>query len=180
MNKSEIRKAIKARKAQLTAQEKAKAAADALMRLEQCPAFVNAKHLLVYASLPDEISTEALLNKWYGSKHLYLPRIKDDTLEILEYHPGGTHRGAFQIDEPNGENIADVKILDAIIVPAVAYDLKGNRLGRGKGFYDRLLSTVSCPKIGFIYDLQLLGTIPAEAHDIPVDYIITDKQTIQI
>lgn len=180
MIKSEIRKAIKTLKAELAAEEKAKAAADALMRLEQCPAFANAHRILVYASLPDEISTEVLLSKWHGKKQLYLPRVKGDTLEILEYHPGGTHTGAYQIDEPDGESIAETGSLDAIIVPAVAYDRKGNRLGRGKGYYDRLLSTASCPKIGFIYDLQLLEAIPAEDHDIPVDYIITEKQTIKI
>ena len=70
--------------------------------------------------------------------------------------------------------------LDLIIVPAVAFDRRGNRLGRGKGFYDRLLQKAKCPKIGIAYHFQLLDEIPAEPHDIPMDKIITEQGILSI
>ena len=67
-----------------------------------------------------------------------------------------------------------------IVVPAVAYDRKGNRLGRGKGFYDRLLGTTKATKVGIGYEFQLLDELPVEPHDVGVDIIITQNSTIVI
>ncbi|MDE6142896.1 MAG: 5-formyltetrahydrofolate cyclo-ligase, partial [Muribaculaceae bacterium] len=64
--------------------------------------------------------------------------------------------------------------------PAVAYDRKGNRLGRGKGFYDRLLQTTSATKIGVGYEFQLVDEIPVEPHDVGMDMVITQHSTIII
>ena len=64
-----------------------------------------------------------------------------------------------------------------IIVPAVAYDRQGNRIGRGKGYYDRLLRKTRAMKIGVAYDFQLFDEIEVEPHDIPVDIVITESGT---
>ena len=76
--------------------------------------------------------------------------------------------------------MTDPSEIELIIVPAVAFDRNGNRLGRGKGFYDRLLQTTSATKIGVGYDFQLIEEIPAEPHDIPMDMVITQKHYIKI
>ena len=68
--------------------------------------------------------------------------------------------------------------IDLIIVPGVAFDRQHNRLGRGKGFYDRLLSTLDVPKIGICYDFQLKDQIPAEPFDRKMDLIITEKEIL--
>ncbi len=65
-----------------------------------------------------------------------------------------------------------------IIVPAVAYDRNGNRVGRGRGYYDRLLSSSAAVKVGVGYDFQLVDEIDAEPHDVPVDIVITQTRTI--
>lgn len=71
--------------------------------------------------------------------------------------------------------------MDLVIVPAVAYDRHGNRVGRGKGFYDRLLADSRAAKIGIAYDFQLLDDdIDAEPHDTPVDIIITERRYIKV
>ena len=67
--------------------------------------------------------------------------------------------------------------MELIIVPAVAYDRQGNRIGRGKGYYDRLLSRTKALRIGVAYDFQLVDEIEAEPHDIPVDIVITETGT---
>ena len=63
------------------------------------------------------------------------------------------------------------------MVPAMAYDRKGNRVGRGKGYYDRLLSSTKALKVGVAYDCQLVDEITAEATDVPVDIVITESRT---
>ncbi|MDE6243728.1 MAG: 5-formyltetrahydrofolate cyclo-ligase, partial [Muribaculaceae bacterium] len=65
--------------------------------------------------------------------------------------------------------------MELIVVPAVAYDRRGNRLGRGKGYYDRLLATTKASKIGVAYEFQVVDDIPAESHDVPVDIVITEN-----
>jgi 5-formyltetrahydrofolate cyclo-ligase len=68
---------------------------------------------------------------------------------------------------------------DLVLVPGVAFDLSGNRLGRGKGFYDQLLAKISGVKCGVGYDFQLLEKIPAEPHDAKVDFVITPARTMK-
>jgi 5-formyltetrahydrofolate cyclo-ligase len=65
-------------------------------------------------------------------------------------------------------------------VPAIAYDANGNRVGRGKGYYDRLLAETKATKIGVGYDFQIVDSIDAEAHDIAVDMVITDRRSITV
>ena len=67
-----------------------------------------------------------------------------------------------------------------IVVPAVAYDRRGNRLGRGKGFYDRLLNTTKATKVGVGYQFQLIDEIPVEEHDVSMDIVITQNDYIII
>ena len=85
----------------------------------------------------------------------------------------------FGIGEPTGPEFTDLESIDMIIVPGVAFDSHGNRMGRGRGFYDRLLkSTPNAAKIGVGYDFQLLDTIPVEPHDVPMDCVITDHKSL--
>ena len=87
--------------------------------------------------------------------------------------------GAFQIEEPDGDDTTDIADIDLIIVPAVAYDRNGNRVGRGKGYYDRLLSRSKAITIGVCYDFQLIDDgIEADEHDIPVDFVIADRHGV--
>lgn len=160
--------------------EKERAAAEVFDRLEQTAAFLMADKVLMYHSLPDELSTRTFLRKWGGRKHFYLPRVNGVNLEILPYDESRLELGAFHIEEPTGADTVDPDTLELIIVPAVAYDRKGNRLGRGKGFYDRLLETARATKIGVGYEFQLLDELPTEPHDVPMDMVITQTQTIVI
>lgn len=180
MQKNEIRTHIKALKKRLDEQTKAETASAVFALLESCPEFQNAHKILVYHALPDELPTQDFLQQWADGKQLYLPRVNGEELDILLYSQESLHKGAFNILEPDGNECTDVETLDLIIVPAVAFDRRGNRLGRGKGFYDRLLQKAKCPKIGIAYHFQLLDEIPAEPHDIPMDKIITEQGIISI
>lgn len=179
MDKHRIRTQMKARKALLDETEKANAARRAFELLEQTAAFMLSEHILLYHSLPDELSTHDFINRWSDRKHFYLPRVNGVNLDILPYDRCRMHLGAFNIEEPDGSDIlSDLKRIDMVIVPAVAYDRRGNRVGRGKGYYDRLLSGLKALTVGMAYDFQLVDEIDAEAHDVRVDYIITDRHII--
>jgi 5-formyltetrahydrofolate cyclo-ligase len=87
--------------------------------------------------------------------------------------------GPFNVLEPSMGNPAPVNQLDLIVVPGLAFDARGRRLGRGKGFYDRLLSTAAAGvKCGICFDEQMLGDIPVESHDIHLDFVATPTRWI--
>ena len=180
MEKSDIRRKINAMRRMLSEAEKMSAAEEVFARLEQSAAFLMAEHVLMYHSLPDELSTHTFLKKWGSKKHFYLPRVNGVNLDILPYDESRLELGSFHIEEPTGDNTIDANEIEVIVVPAVAYDRKGNRLGRGKGFYDRLLAEAKATKIGVGYEFQLIDSLPAEEHDIPMDIIITQNNTIII
>ena len=93
------------------------------------------------------------------------------------YIPDDLVKGSFGISEPQAAEI-DPCTVDLVIVPGVAYDRQMNRLGRGKGYYDRLLAGISAPCIGICFDCQLVGRVPAESHDRPMDAVITPSVLI--
>lgn len=179
MEKSEIRRKIKAMRSMLLESEKRSAADEVFEKLEQTAAFLLAEHILVYHSLPDELSTHRFLNKWHDRKKFYLPRVNGVNLEILPYDESRLELGAFHIEEPTGNNTVSADEIELIIVPAVAYDQTGNRLGRGKGFYDRLLSTTKATKIGVGYEFQIVEEIPAEPHDVKMDMVISQRRVFK-
>lgn len=178
MNKSEIRKHIKLLKSQLTAVEKSKASDDAFDFLERTSYFKEARNILLYYSLPDELSTGKFIEKWYRYKNIYLPRVNGDMLDILPYSPDNLHSGSYNILEPTGSKLYDIKNIDLAIIPAVAYDFTGNRIGRGKGYYDRLLQNANIFKIGIVYDFQIMPAVPTTAYDQPVDIVISNRRLI--
>ena len=106
-------------------------------------------------------------NNWVEliGKRLITPRVRGETLEFAE---GAVSRGSFGILEPTGKR-ALILEADLILVPALAIDSFGNRLGKGKGFYDRALVGVKAPKYGVIFDSEFLDEIPTEDHDLALD-----------
>lgn len=162
----------------LSEEEKRSAALDVFEKLEHTVAFMLADRILMYHSLPDELSTHAFLKKWCGRKKFFLPRVNGVNLDILPYEQSRLELGSFHIEEPQGDDTVSPDEIELIVVPGVAFDRMGNRLGRGKGFYDRLLSTTKASTIGVGYDFQLLDELPTEEHDVPLDLVITQSSVI--
>lgn len=178
MEKSDIRRKVKALRTMLSDMEKRSAAQEVFDRLEKTAAFLLADRILMYHSLPDELYTHEFLSKWAARKHFFLPRVNGVDLEILPYEESRLELGSFHIEEPTGNNTVDPSEIELVVVPAVAYDRKGNRLGRGKGFYDRLLKSTKATKIGVGYEFQLYDELPTEPHDVGMDMVITQKTTV--
>lgn len=177
MNKDTIRRQVKARKALLTDKERVDAAKKVFDQLESLAAFVMSERILIYNSLPDELPTRNFIDRWQANKRFFLPRVNGVDLDILPYDKTRMQMGAFRIEEPSGDDIQNATSIDLIVVPAVAYDRYGNRVGRGKGYYDRLLRHTKALTIGVAYDFQLMDEITTEPHDVPVDIVITESGT---
>lgn len=179
MNKEDIRLRIRAHKSLLDDNERRQAARTVFDLLERTAAFMMSESILLYHSLPDELSTLDFIDKWHSRKRFYLPRVNGLNLEILPYSKSRMHLGAFNIEEPDGDDTTDMSQIDMVVVPAVAYDRRGNRVGRGKGYYDRLLTNTRAIKIGVAYNFQLIDEIDADPHDVAVDYVITERGIIR-
>lgn len=146
-----------------------------LAALEAHPAFRAANTLLLYHSLDDEVDTHDFIEKWSQRKHILLPVVTGNELELRTYTgPDDLRIGAYGIEEPAGAPFTNYGAIDLAVIPGVAFDAHGNRLGRGKGYYDRLLPQLaSTYKIGICFPFQLVEEVPAETFDIRMDEIIT-------
>lgn len=173
MEKNELRKHIKAQKKLQDPEKLSKQSATIMDLLEQNIHFINAKTVMLYFSLPDEVQTADFIEKWKSSKRIILPTVVGDDIIPVEVTQDTSYKvGDFNILEP--QNKSYTGDYDLIVVPGVAFDKNGNRLGRGKGYYDRFLSKIgSVHKIGICYDFQFVDNIPTEANDIPVDEVIS-------
>ena len=155
------------------------AAARVWVKVERLPEFVAARTVALYWSLPDEVPTHEFIHKWAERKRILLPACCDQTGESEKlifriFDPAeALIPGAFGIPECRGDEVDPVEI-DLMIVPGAAFDRTGNRLGRGKGFYDRFLSMhPNIYKTGVCFDYQLVEKVPAEAHDVRMNTVIS-------
>lgn len=124
--------------------------------------------------MKDEVHTHAFIEKWSKHKEIVLPVVTGETLELRSYSGvNGLKAGIYNIQEPVGNPFHDYSVIDLVVVPGVAFDAEGHRLGRGKGYYDRLLPLINAVKIGICFPFQLVDHIPTEAFDIQMDEIIT-------
>lgn len=98
-------------------------------------------------------------------------------MKICRYtHDTNVGHGSFGIMEPQADAFTDYEQIDLILVPGMAFDRHGHRLGRGKGYYDRFLSQAKdCYKIGVCFPFQLVDEVPTDEHDVRMDEIITQK-----
>lgn len=175
-SKSELRKYIRQLKTLLTPAEKQRQANSVFHDIECLKQFKDAKVVLLYHSLPDELPTHSIIDQWSNTKTILLPRVDGEYLRLYRYSPTLMVHGSYNISEPSMScqeySIGDV---DLAIIPAMAFDRKGHRLGRGKGFYDRLLATSSVTKIGVAFNSQIVRNVPADTFDIGMNMVITDK-----
>lgn len=173
LDKPSLRRMVGQLKKLLTEGEKQRQADSLFAQIEQLQQFKAATDIAVYWSLDDEIDTHRFIEKWFNRKRLWLPVVVGDDLIFRQFE--GIDKmtaGAFGILEPTGRQLDNVAQTGLIIVPGVAFDLQNNRMGRGRGFYDRLLANSQAYKIGAAYSCQIFSQIPTEETDIPMDLVV--------
>jgi len=175
-DKKEIRRLVRAAKAGCTEAELRVLSAAAVSALEAHPRFRAATTVLLYHSLPDEVFTHVLLEKYREAKRILLPVVDGERLRLRAYR-GAEHiaAGSYSIGEPEGEDFLRYGEIELAVVPGMAFDADGHRVGRGKGYYDRLLASPALSalyKIGICFPFQLFPQVPAEAFDVSMDEVI--------
>ena len=176
MHKDDLRREIRQTKRQFTPQQLEELSLPVIRRLR--PLLAEAKTIMAYYSLPDEVNTHALIDDLVAEgKTVLLPKvISDDTMELRRYTDlADLQEGAYQILEPVGEPFTDFAAIDLILVPGLAFDAAGHRLGRGRGYYDRFLHSRNrpyCVKIGVCFDFQKVDEVPVDAHDMAMDKVV--------
>ncbi|NDV59274.1 5-formyltetrahydrofolate cyclo-ligase [Bacteroides sp. 519] len=172
--KKELRKLIRQQKTQYCVSTLKSISDSVLEKLEKENLFQASNTILLYFSMDDEVHTHQFIEKWSKTKTILLPVVVGDVLELRIYsHKNDLITGEYGIKEPTGPLFTSYDSIDLAIIPGMAFDSKGNRLGRGKGYYDKLLPLIKAPKIGICFPFQLLNTIPVEQFDICMDKVIT-------
>lgn len=143
--------------------------------------YQNSQKTLFYYPIKNEVDLLPLLQKNDGKTKL-LPKIRNNCLSIHKIsNEKDLVDGVYNTKEPHELcEMVEEQEIDLILVPGIVFDKKGNRLGYGKGYYDRLLKTLSCPKIGLAFEQQISDYIPTEPHDQKMDLIITEKNIYTI
>ena len=182
MNKEEFRLEMRAKRRALANDDVSRLSRAIQNNLFTLDALKDAKSVCVFISSFKEPDTSAIITRLLESGKTVSAPVSDtetNTLSLVRINGTDDLReGAYGIPEPSGgETVSDA---DAILVPGLSFDRRGARMGFGKGYYDRLLSSMGAVRIGLCYGFQLLEAIPSEEHDTPMDYIITEKEILEI
>ncbi|VVC01392.1 Phosphoribosylglycinamide formyltransferase [uncultured archaeon] len=153
-------------------------------RFLSLPEYLSAKCLLLYSAKGSEVHTEGIIQSaLLAGKKVVLPATMKEShsLELYEIKSAsGLVLGAFGIMEPpkNAASRVQPEEIDIVVVPGVSFDRHGHRLGYGSGYYDSFLGKVKGKKIALAYGMQVLDKVPHEAHDISMDMVVTEGETI--
>jgi len=180
MDKFELRKALKERRRKLQESEAAEKSSLIKKNLFSMNDFKNASSIAFYVSIKNErevFTEEMITDTIKKGKRVCVPKVKGDYITMFLIHsledlsPG--HKG---ILEPKG---GKVEIPDLVVVPGIAFDRAGNRIGFGRGYYDRLLSLLSkTPIVGLAFSFQIADRITPGRFDIPMDFVVTENEII--
>ena len=184
--KANIRREIRALVAQMTEADKLSQSLCICEQVKAMGEWQRAGDVLLYAALPDEVSLSALISDALASgKRVWLPVVDGDDLRIRQYKEGMTEVSAgFHIEEPTADAPellpSDYSQISLAIIPGRAFTPDGDRLGRGKGYYDRFLAHYAGTTIGVAFSCQICNTLPIDPWDRPLNkVIVSSPQTPQ-
>lgn len=179
-NKKMTRNTIKEMRLALKKEEVMECSKACVSKVLQFPELIEAKTVCVYMPTGNEIDTTEIIRYCKeNGKRLAAPRVNGDTMEFYYFtDETDMEQGAYDIWEPTGtEAVEDEESL--VIMPGVAFDLSCNRIGYGKGYYDRYLSAhPHMKKVALAYDFQIVGRIKREVHDVRPDVVVTESRVI--
>lgn len=182
--KNLMREKMRALSRQTDPVSKAAASQAIITRLEELPLFQQAAEIHTFVAWRHEVDNHELIRRLLQmGRRVAVPKIEPATPHLRHYFIAGfseLRKGAFDILEPPAEpnRLAAPEQFGLVLVPGLAFDRSGNRLGMGEGYYDRFLAQVGAPKIALAFDFQIVAKIPAEPHDQRVDIIVTEKEVI--
>lgn len=150
----------------------------AQQRVADSSIFQHARTLALYSPINNEVFTEALFFlALEAGKQVAYPRIRHNTLEFVRVDDRKSLlHGRFGILEPSGSEVLPAAELDLLILPGVAFDRRGHRLGYGKGYYDRTLhrAEIRSLLLGLCFEFQRVDALPDESHDVAMHVVVTE------
>jgi len=183
-SKTQIRAQVRDSLRRIPVEERRLASARSCDLLQSRIEWRNARSVLFYAPLADELDLSPLWRIGLSEgKIVALPRFSRKANEYVACAIANLKdslpNGKFGIPEPGADSRQiPLNQLDLVMVPGVAYDLSGRRVGRGRGFYDRMLANVRGTKCGVAFEQQILGEVPVEPHDVRLDCLLTPTRWI--
>jgi 5-formyltetrahydrofolate cyclo-ligase len=151
-------------------------------KLFQLPEFRAAETVLFYASMKSEVETHAMIRQALAAgKRVVLPKVtgKDLTLVEITDFDRDVRPGAWGIPEPDPGTPVELKDIGLIIVPGAVFDERGNRIGYGAGYYDKLLAQYRGMTAALAFECQIVPSVPADPHDVPIRKIVTETRVIE-
>lgn len=182
--KVELRRQLRARRQALSDAEQSAAAAACCWQLKQLAEWPELSHIGLYFARDGELDPRTIIESaWDAGKQLYLPVVAGQLLQFRHWPAGeATITGEYGLQEPRRHNLCrEVADLDLLLLPLVAFDPRGNRLGMGGGFYDRCLATLDAraagiPRVfGLGHSFQQLDEVPVDDWDQPLQGVITPE-----
>lgn len=186
---NDLRKRIRQQRRHLSTGSRLHSARRMNRLLWHLPEVRHCRHIAVYLSVNGEMDTRQVITTlWQRQLRCYLPRLGNGHRPAMSFAPYHKHsrltKNRFDINEPMTERreLRDGRHLDLVLVPLVAFDKRGNRLGMGGGFYDRTFSWRRHRRnrrpllIGLAYEFQHQGWLPSRPWDVPLDMVVTDRK----
>ena len=180
--KSELRQIYKQKRREMNKTDVADLSIKACKLFLESDFYKNSQVIMLYKPLGNETDTSLIENDAVQNfKKLCYPVTDKESGEITAvYGDCDTTflKGAFSINEPQNTSVANKDHIDVVLVPGIVYSPSGDRIGFGKGCYDRFLNKFNGVKIGFCFESQITADFSGDNHDIKMDYLITDKRII--
>lgn len=187
MDKAKLRRELQNSLLSITSLQRSEKSRKACLNLISLPQFKNASTVMMFLSLPEEIDTsESILHAWQLDKTVAVPKVLWQHKHMIPVQINSLETGISTeksgLKNPTSGVPIAFEDIDLVVTPGLAFDRKGNRLGRGGAYYDRFFANneLKASRCGFGFVEQLIETIPVEDHDKPVDIVVTDEEIIYI
>lgn len=178
MNKTELRRQIRLQKRAMTEQQIEKASRELGEKFAACPQYQKAKTIYGYMPYNQEVRTVPMLERALREgKQVAVPKVYGDTMRfILVSDLTRMEKSSMGIPEPIDDGPVADDPTALVLMPGLAFTVRGDRMGYGGGYYDKFLSAEpDHPTVALCYDFQILESLPTEEYDIPVDLVLTGE-----
>lgn len=181
MIKEEIRKINKQKRNNLSKNEAYSKSDGICLVFLESDIYKNSNVIMLYKEIGNEVSTKAIYDKIIEDKKIavYPKTVNGKIIPLMVDEKTEFEKGEFSINVPKKNKLAEIEKIDAVIVPGIAFDKRGARVGFGKGCYDEFLKKTNALKIGCCYDFQIEEYIKEDSHDIFMDYLLCEKEIIE-
>ncbi|UCF44376.1 MAG: 5-formyltetrahydrofolate cyclo-ligase [Planctomycetota bacterium] len=185
MDKAQLRSEMQKHLLQMSDEQRSGKSHKACQNLISTPQFQNASAIMMYLSLPHEVDTsEAILHAWQLGKVVAVPKISWQQRHMIPVQINSLETGfstsASGLRNPITGIPTPFAEIDLVVTPALGFDRKGNRLGRGGSYYDRFFinDELKAPRCGFAFAEQIVDSVPVAETDVPVDFLVTDEEVV--